>query len=118
MPETLLFKRLKETGLNYQFLAKAFKVSRIVIARRLLDTNKITRNEFFAAYNSFRNSEIKTVASKGGDFYNTAPYRISKNFFRLIYNAVKQNKILYRDAFKLTGLTPKSFDGYINKHPM
>lgn len=118
VPEKLLSKRLNETGLNYQLLAKAFKVSRIVIARRLLDTNKITRNEFFEAYNSFKNSEIKIVASKGGDFYNTAPYRISKNFFRLIYNAVKQNKILYRDAFKLTGLTPKSFDGYINKHPM
>jgi hypothetical protein len=91
----------------------------MVIARRLLDTEFISRPQFFAAYNSFKKytSEAPIKSSdSGGNFYNTAPYRISKSFFNLVYASVKQNKLLYRDAFRLTGLTPKSFDGYVKEH--
>jgi Zn-dependent peptidase ImmA (M78 family) len=116
VPQKLLTEKVNEIGLNIEMLARHFRVSRIVIARRLLDINKITKAEFFSAYNSFKTGEIKTVKSSGGDFYNTSPYRISRKFFKLVYNEVKQNKLLYRDAFRLTGLSPKAFDGYVNKH--
>ena len=118
VPESFLLEKIQANGKNYEMLSKFFKVSRLVIARRLFDLKKIDRQEFSLAYETFKKAAIekKVVVSTGGNFYNTAPYRISKNFFLLIYSAVKQNKLLYRDAFKLTGLTSKSFDGYVNKH--
>ena len=116
VPKNILSDKFKTMGNDFSRLAKMFKVSRIVIARRLYDLNKISRQEFLAAYATFGKAEKKDAKSKGGDFYNTAPYRISRNFFSLVYSTVKQNKMLYRDAFRLTGLTGKTFDGYVNKH--
>ena len=68
------------------------------------------------SYEEYINKEKKIKNSKGGNFYHTAPYRISKQFFHLIYNSVRQNKILYMDAFRLTGLKPKTFDEYVRKN--
>jgi Zn-dependent peptidase ImmA (M78 family) len=118
VPQHLISGEFEKSGANYDKLSRQFKVSRMVIARRLLDTGKISKREFITAYNSFRVSNIEksSIKSSGGNFYNTAPYRISRSFFNLVYGTVKQDKMLYRDAFKLTGLTPKSFDGYVKKH--
>ncbi len=116
VPAKKLTISIEQTGTDYKELARIFKVSQIVIARRLLDLDMIKRNDFFAFYNEYISKELKSKEQKGGNFYNTAPYRISRRFFQLIYSSVKQNKILYRDAFKLTGLTPKTFDEYIIKN--
>jgi Zn-dependent peptidase ImmA (M78 family) len=116
VPEAQLTNQLQRIGLNYQELARAFKVSQIVIARRLKDLNKISSNDFFSFYDEYLNTEKRVSSKKGGNFYNTAPYRISKNFFQLIYNSVRQNKLLYMDAFRLTGLKPKTFDKYVRKN--
>ncbi len=117
--ESLLFN-LTKIGKDYQKLAFHYKVSKIVIIRRLYDLGKITYEEFLEDLNSLRiiKSESKKLSDKAttGDFYNTAPYRISRNFFNLLYASIKQNKILYRDAFRLSGLSPKSFDGYVEKY--
>jgi Zn-dependent peptidase ImmA (M78 family) len=115
VPRTQLTEALEMLGINIDALTKKFKVSRIVIARRLLDLNQITKADFFKYYNSFKQIEIRPTKSSGGDFYNNAPYKISRRFFSIVYGEVKQNRMLYRDAFRLTGLSPKSFDGYVNK---
>jgi Zn-dependent peptidase ImmA (M78 family) len=112
-----LIENFKVTGRNYQKLARVFKVSKIVIVRRLLDLGEINYAEFIDALNSFKSAKFeKNSDANGGDFYNNAPNRISRSFFNLLYSAVRQNKILYRDAFKLAGLTPKTFDGYVDKY--
>ncbi len=116
VPRNLLITQIQNYGIDYQGLAKVFKVSQIVIARRLLDLNQITRTEFFSFYEEYVLKERKLSTAKGGNFYNTAPYRISKSFFNLIHNSVKQNKILYMDAFRLTGLKPGTFDEYVRKN--
>lgn len=121
VPKSILETHFEKTGAKFDTIAKIFKVSRIVIARRLLDLKKISKKEFIEAYNSFRNTSIENpnVDKKeggGGDFYNTAPYRISRNFFNLVYTSVKQEKMLYRDAFRLTGLSAKTFDGYVKEY--
>jgi len=112
-----LIHNFNTIGKDYQKLAYKYKVSRIVIIRRLLDLDKITYNEFLDALEILRSSSTeKTNPEKpGGDFYNNQPNRISRRFFNLLYSAVKQDKILYRDAFRLTGLTPQGYDTYIDK---
>jgi Zn-dependent peptidase ImmA (M78 family) len=116
VPRNLLITQIHNFGVDYQGLAKVFKVSQIVIARRLLDLNQITHKEFFSFYEEYILKERKLSTTKGGNFYHTAPYRISKSFFNLIHNSVKQNKILYMDAFRLTGLKPRTFDEYVKKN--
>ena len=116
VPKQQLQKQLHSTGKNYETLAKTFKVSQIVIARRLFDLNIISRQEFFEFYGTYIDKEFERKTSTGGNFYNTIPYRISKRFFRIINTAVKQNKMLYKDAFRLTTLKPKTFDRYIKEH--
>ena len=98
--------------INFNALAKVFKVSKIVIARRLLDLNILDHEAYFKFYNNYINKELKVPNSKGGNFYNTVPYKVSKKFFNLVDTSVKQNKILFRDAFRLTGLKPSTYDEY------
>jgi len=116
VPAAKLIEKFRTYGKNYESLARTFKVSQIVIARRLYDLGKISREEFFAFYEAHISKETNTPAGTGGNFYNTVPYRISKRFFELIHNTVQQNKILYTDAFRLTGLKSKTYDQCTRKY--
>ena len=115
VPEEELKKQFSKNE-NIKYLSNYFKVSQIVIARRLLDLNQIDKTDFFNFYeNRFNKEKIKSK-SKGGDFYNTVPYRISRKFGEIIYRATIEGKISYRDAFKLTGLRAKTFDNYFKEY--
>jgi len=117
VPENLLLEEWDKSGSNYEKLTSVFKVSRMVIARRLYDLEKIAKPDFDGAYKNFKSFsyEKKDLKTNGGNFYYTTAYRVGRSFFNLIYSSVKQDKILYRDAFRLTSLKPKTFDGYVNK---
>lgn len=119
LPRTQLLKEMDQIGdtkIDYQQLARQFKVSQIVIARRLLDLSVIERDTYFSFYNNYIQTEHnKSPKGKGGDFYNTVPYRLSKRFFDLIDSAVRQDRMLYRDAFRLTGLKAHTYDQYLKR---
>lgn len=97
--------------------AKHFKVSEIVIARRALDLGKITKSEFFIYYDEYRKRELNISKSKssGGNFYATAAKRLSRNYARHINKAVKSGQLLYRDAYKLTGMKGDTFHKFFKK---
>ena len=99
-------------------VAKYFKVSEIVIARRALDTNKITKKDFLNFYEEYKNQIFfkKETQGGGGDFYATAKKRISITFAAHINNAVKSGNLLYRDAYKLTSLKGDTFQNFFSKH--
>lgn len=101
-----------------KYAARYFKVSEIVIARRALDTGKITRKQFFAFYEEYSNREFakKENQSSGGDFYATTRKRLSMTFAAHVNNAVKSGKLLYRDAYKLTSLKGDTFQTFFTKH--
>ncbi len=98
--------------------SKFFKVSEIVIARRALDTGKITKQQFFDFYNEYRNREKfkKDNQGSGGDFYATTRKRLSVTFASHINNAVKSGSLLYRDAYKLTSLKGDTFHTFFSDH--
>ena len=98
--------------------SRYFKVSEIVIARRALDTGKITKGQFFDFYEEYTNREFvkKESQSSGGDFYATTKKRLSITFAAHINNAVKSGKLLYRDAYKLTSLKGDTFQIFFSKH--
>lgn len=117
VPENLFIEKW-DRAKSYQQLAKVFKVSPVVIARRALDLNKISRGQFFSFYDqymaSFRAS--KESRSGGGDFYRTTIKRIGLSYAAHIHQAVKSGQLLYRDAYKLTGLKGDTFQTFFNQH--
>lgn len=94
-------------------LAKFFKVSEIVIARKALDTHQINRNDFISFYNNYVQRVRKK--SSGGNFYSMQIRKVGKKFAQTINNAVKDGSLLYRDAFQLTGLYGKTYDEFMKR---
>ena len=95
-----------------QSIANRFKVSRLVAARRALDEDLIDQAQFFAFYNSYKiqvNIDEQQRRSGGGDFWNNQGWRLGKEFGAAIVRAVKEGRLSYRDAYRLTGLTGESF---------
>jgi len=95
---------------NIDELARHFKVSQIVILRRLLDTSIITQQKFYDKLKEMYEIEIKKPRKGGGDFYHTIPNRLSKRFLYILNRAVKDNIVLFRDALKITQLGAKTYD--------
>ncbi len=112
------FNRLWIQKADITKVARYFKVSPIVIARRALDLDKITKAEFFHFYNQYMEGLRlkKESQGSGGDFYATARKRISVSFAIYVDQAVKQNKLLYRDAYKITGLKGDTYQNFVTKH--
>ncbi|MFZ2322312.1 MAG: ImmA/IrrE family metallo-endopeptidase [Ignavibacteriaceae bacterium] len=99
-------------------LARYFKVSQIVIARRLLDLGKITKNEFITFYDNYINQDFARSESRegGGDFYKTQRKRLSVRFLNFVNQAVKENKLLIRDAYNLTNLKGETYHTFMREH--
>lgn len=99
----------------YKAASRHFKVSELVVAYRALNTKCITKEEFdmqYAESERRHEEEIeKHKNTKGGpDPYIYVPDRISRRFLKTTMVAVKRRKLLYREAYYLTGLKAKSFD--------
>jgi len=112
------FNQVWRENPTIKYVARYFKVSEIVIARRALDIGKITKRQFFDFYEEYSNREIarKEAQSSGGDFYATTRKRLSMTFAAHVNNAVKSGKLLYRDAYKLTSLNGDTFQTFFTKH--
>jgi Zn-dependent peptidase ImmA (M78 family) len=99
---------------RFQVLARRFKVSELVAARRALDLALISRGAFLDFYRSYLRNERRKAsrASSGGDFYANQNYRIGRRFAETVVRAAREGKLLYRDAYQLTGLYGSTFDRY------
>ena len=103
---------------SIDYARRYFKVSPIVIARRAMDLGLITKAEFFTFYNGYMNGfkQKKENQGPGGDFYATARKRVSVSFATYVNQAVNQNKLLYRDAYKITGLKGDTYQKFVTQH--
>lgn len=100
----------------FQAIARSFKVSELVAVRRTLDLELISKKEFFEFYNEYINRVPRKKDKKsGGNYYYNQPFRIGKRFANAVITAAKEGSLLYRDAYKLTGLTAKTFHEFENK---
>lgn len=117
VPEKLLSNLITKDQ-EIESIARKFKVSQIVIARRLLDLGHLSRNEFFNFYDEHINRDFQKKEEKdgGGDFYKTQRKRLSVRFLSFVNQAVRENKLLIRDAYKITDLKGNTYHKFMREH--
>ena len=86
-------------------LAKWFKVSTLVILRRIHDAGGITSDQFWAAYRAEVERLLAIPRGSGGDFYLTQAARVGKRFARALVTSTLEGQTLHRDAFHLLGFS-------------
>jgi len=98
----------------FQVIARRFKVSVLVAARRALDLRLIRHADFLDFYRAYVADERRMTARArdGGDFYATQTLRVGHRFARAVVRAVKEGRLLYREAYDLTGLHGRTFDRF------
>ncbi len=87
-------------------LARCFKVSTLVILRRIHDVGGITQQQLWQAYRE-ELERLKNIvaAGSGGNFYLTQAVRVSKRFARALVVSTLEGQTLHRDAFRLLGFS-------------
>lgn len=98
-------------------LARAFKVSPVVAARRVLDLGLIDRETFFEFYEEYvvRERRREEKGSGGGDFYNNQNTRVGELFATQVARAALEGRIGFQDAYDLTGLNGPTFREYADR---
>lgn len=105
-------------AITIEGLARQFKVSQLVIARRALDLKLLSKANFLEFYKNYQILAIaKSNNQSGGNFYANQNQRVGVRFARAIRRAVHQGNLLYRDAYRLTGLSGTSFSKFIEALP-
>jgi Zn-dependent peptidase ImmA (M78 family) len=91
-------------------LARVFKVSTLVILRRIHDAGGLTQQQFREAYREelARVREIPRQGSGGGDFYLTQAVRVGKRFARALVVSTLEGQTLHRDALRMLGISKVS----------
>ena len=119
VPETEFRKfwsKVKNDSDRYQKAARNFKVSEIVVARRALDLKFISWQEFFEFYQDRLNRELQQKQDDGGgNFYDTAANRIGRRFAETVIRATLEGKLLYTEAYRLTGLKGGTFSEFAER---
>lgn len=89
-------------------LAKVFKVSTLVILRRIHDAGGLTRQEFWAAYDAEVDRLRAIPRGSGGNFYLTQAARVSKRFAAALVTSTLEGQTLYNDAFRMLGFSKQA----------
>ena len=101
---------------SFDALARTFKVSPVVAARRALDLNLVDRSAFFHFYERYINRERRSgTAPSGGDFYNNQNTRVGQLFAVQVLRAAMEGRIGFKEAYDLTGLRGGTFQRYAGR---
>jgi Zn-dependent peptidase ImmA (M78 family) len=86
-------------------LARRFKVSTLVILRRMHDAGGLRGDAYWHAYEEELARLRALPKGSGGDFYLTLGARASKRFARALVVSTLEGRTRYIDAFRLLGFS-------------
>lgn len=91
-------------------IARYFKCSTVVVARRALDQKYITKEVYddIAAIAIAKSCEVKTN-SPGGDYYATMATRLDTRFLFALASSIIDGTTLHTDAYRLTKTNRTTF---------
>lgn len=85
-------------------LARVFKVSGLVVLRRLREIGALDAAEFDAAFRAEQERAARRPPSNGGSFYLSQIARVGRRFARALFESTLEGNTLYRDAYRLLGV--------------
>lgn len=89
-------------------LTRRYKVSTLVVMRRMLDLGVLTQSQFWPLFNKELARLNDRPTSSGGDFYLTLPVRISRRFAQSIIASTWEGRSSFTEAFRLLGVKKMS----------
>lgn len=100
------YKRTADLKDEMVRLSRRFKVSTLVILRRMHDARGLSQQEFWNAYHAeLRRLNAVMKKGDGGNFYLTTAARVSKRFARALITSTLEGQTLHRDAFRMMGFS-------------
>jgi len=93
-------------------MARIFKVSTLVILRRVYEMGLLEEEELWAIYREEveRLKWFERRDMPGGDFYRTLKVRVSKTFVQAVVANTLEGHTLFRDAYQMLGIrSPETF---------
>lgn len=92
-------------------LARMFRCSSSVVARRALDNKKIDQNVYNMVIADAIEAYIQTKQEKssGGDYYRVARSKLDGVFVRALCESVNSGRTSFTEAYRLTNTTSKTF---------
>jgi Zn-dependent peptidase ImmA (M78 family) len=102
------YKKNKPLDEEVKRLARYFKVSTLVILRRIHDAGGLGKEQFQKAYNVELERLLELPSGTGGNFYLTQAARASKRFARALISSTLEGQTLYRDAFRMLGFSKQA----------
>lgn len=93
-------------AIEIQRLAKLFKVSTLVVLRRVFEAGFIDQATLWRNYREELNRlrSLDRGGSGGGDFYRTLGARTGKRFARAVLSSTLEGQTLFQDAFRMLGV--------------
>jgi len=89
-------------------LARRFKVSTLVILRRIHDAGGLSREGFWQSYQEELERLSAVPKGTGGDFYLTLGTRTGKRFARALVDSTLEGRSSFTEAFRLLGFKKMS----------
>lgn len=101
-------RRGAELAAMAQRLASRFKVSKLVILRRMRDAGHLTESQFENAYREELQSVHENLPPSGGNFYPTLRTRIGRRFAYAIVARTLEGRNSFTETFHLLGIRKSS----------
>jgi Zn-dependent peptidase ImmA (M78 family) len=104
----------RENERPFEVVARHFKVSALVAARRAYDLGYISHEEYSIVFNREVSEERKKKPG-GGDFWVNQNQRVGRRFGRALVQAAREGRLLYQSAYELSGLFGGTFEKYADR---
>ena len=101
---------------NIKYVARRFKVSEIVVARRAHNLGMLSDKDYRAFWLEYSKRPIIKKEGNGGDFYLTSVKRVGRLFAIHVRNAVNSRQLSYTEAYNLTGLYGNTYQHFMTNN--